>query len=104
MNTEWKEKLSGAGNKFDGHVTNGSLHEQEQLVDKLLAEQKKLVDNMIAAFVYDLRLVGLQCLAGGHKGRNKMFQSLANRYEHIYKTGEIEILNRRLAQKKRYEK
>jgi hypothetical protein len=102
MNNDWKEKLAAAGAAHDGHVTNGSLSAQERVIDQMLEDHRKLLDQMIAAFVYDLRLVGLQCLAGGHKGRNKMFQSLANRYEYIYKTGEVEILNRRLAHKKRY--
>ena len=74
MTNEWKEKLSEAGFKYDGHVTHGSLAEQEAVIDQMLGE-----------FIADLRKIGLQCLAGGHKGRNRMFQALANRYAFKYK-------------------
>lgn len=74
MNQHWKEKLSEAGFKHDGHVTNGSLEEQADVVDL-----------MIADFIADLRKIGFQCLAGGHKMRNRMFQALADRYEARYK-------------------
>ena len=34
-----KDKLTEAGNKFDGHVTHGSLEEQLKIIDELIRSQ-----------------------------------------------------------------
>ena len=36
-----REELAKAGKKYDGHVTHGSLSEQEKLVNTLLKEQRE---------------------------------------------------------------
>jgi hypothetical protein len=36
VTNEWKEKLAVAGKKHDGHVTHGSLAEQEKVIDEML--------------------------------------------------------------------
>lgn len=74
MNSDWKEKLSDAGFKHDGHVTNGSM-----------AEQVAVVDAMLTEFITRLRLIGSQCEAGGHKSRARMFRALAKSFEVRYK-------------------
>ena len=74
MNNEWKDKLFDAGRKHDGHVTNGSLAGQTEVVDKMLDE-----------FIARLRLISSQCLAGGHKSRSRMFQALAKSFEVKYR-------------------
>jgi len=73
VTNEWKEKLSEAGFKHDGHVTHGSLAEQEAVIDQMLGE-----------FISRLELIGNQCLAGGHKSRSRMFKALAKSFKVKY--------------------
>ena len=37
---EFQEKLAEAGNKFDGHVTHGSIEEQTKLIERLFAHYR----------------------------------------------------------------
>jgi hypothetical protein len=74
MNLTWKERLAEAGFKFDGHSTNGSVQEQEKVIDQMLDE-----------FIIRLRLIGSQCEAGGHKSRARMFRALAKSFEVRYR-------------------
>jgi hypothetical protein len=74
MNNEWKEKFAQAAVKYDGHVTNGSV-----------AEQAKIIDQMLDEFIARLRLIGSQCEAGGHKSRARMFRALAKSFEVRYR-------------------
>ena len=73
MNSNWKDKLSEAGKKYDGHVTHGSLLRQTEVIDKMLQE-----------FVDRLELIGAQCLAGGHKSRSRMFAALSKSFKVRY--------------------
>lgn len=74
MTREWKERFAAAGFKLDGHVTNGSLLEQEKVVDQILDE-----------IIGRLRLIGSQCEAGGHKSRARMFRAIAKSFEVRYR-------------------
>lgn len=73
MTEEWREKLSKAGFKYDGHVTHGSLEGQVKVVDFMLGE-----------IVARLELISDQCLAGGHKSRSRMFKALAKSFRVRY--------------------
>ena len=73
MTDEWREKFAAAAQKYDGHVTHGSLDAQTKVVDEMLME-----------FVTRLELIGSQCLAGGHKSRSRMFTALANSFKWRY--------------------
>lgn len=74
MNNDWKEKFAEAGRRYDGHVTNGSLLGQTEVVDRMLDE-----------FIARLELISDQCLAGGHKSRSRMFKALAKSFKVRYR-------------------
>ena len=73
MTNEWREKLAAAGKLYSGHVTHGSL-----------AEQQKVIDGMLTEFVARLELISDQCFNGGHKSRSRMFKALAKSFRVRY--------------------